>query len=65
MAGQGWRIFSTGAPVGGPGVEILAQKAGSDSWYWEQGVVISPTTFKGSTQSTTFTLRLYQASSDS
>ena len=65
LAANGWKIFSTGAPVGHPGVEMLAQKAGSDGWYWEAGVIISPTTFHGSTQSTTFTYRLYQASSDS
>ena len=63
MKGRGWKIFSTGAPVGQKGVEILAQKGGSDSWYWLQGVVINPTIFaKDGTQSTRFTIRLYQAS---
>ncbi len=63
MEGHGWKVFSTGAPVHKRGVEVLSQKAGSDSWYWEQGVVISPTTFSSSgAQSTTVTLRLYQAS---
>lgn len=63
MAGHGWKIFSTGAPVGQRGVEVLSQKAGSDSWYWEEGVIISPTTFSATgAQSTKVTLRLYQAS---
>jgi hypothetical protein len=64
MKGRGWRIFSTGAPVREKGVEILSQRGASDSWYWEQGVVINPTAFApDGSQSTTFTLRLYQASS--
>ena len=64
MKANGWKIFSTGSPAGGQkGVEILAQKAGSDGWYWEQGVVINPTSFgAANSQSTRFTLRLYQAS---
>jgi hypothetical protein len=64
MKARGWKIFSTGIPAGGQkGVEVLAQKAGSDGWYWEQGVVISPTIFASdNSQSTRFTLRLYQAS---
>lgn len=63
MTAHGWKIFSTGAPVHQHGVEVLSQKAGSDSWYWEQGVVISPTTFTSAgSQSTKVTLRLYQAS---
>jgi len=65
LKARGWKIFSTGAPVGAPGVEILAQKAGTDSWYWEAGVIISPTKFDTQNhQSTKVTLRLYQASSD-
>lgn len=66
MNGRGWRIFSTGAPVNAPGVEVLAQKAGNDGWYWEQGVTVSPTTFSdhGRVQSTKVTVRLYQASEE-
>jgi len=65
MKGRGWKIFSTGAPVRQKGVEILAQRGGTDGWYWEQGVVISPTTFPTpGTQTTTFSIRLYQASAD-
>ncbi len=66
LKGRSWRIFSTGAPVGQKGVEMLAQRAGSDGWYWEQGVVVNPTTFSTSgAQSTRFTVRLYQASAAS
>ena len=66
MQGRGWRIFSTGAPVNARGVEVLAQKAGTDGWYWEQGVTVSPTTFSnhGTVQSTKVTVRLYQASEE-
>lgn len=65
MKAHGWKIFSVGKPVSSKGIEILAQKAGSDGWYWEQGVVIQPTVFSSTgTQSTTFKVRLYQASAD-
>jgi hypothetical protein len=63
MAARGWKIFSTGAPYRRPGLEILSQKGGSDSWFWIQGVTISPTTFAADgAQSTVVTVRLYQAS---
>jgi hypothetical protein len=66
MQASGWRIFSTGAPVNQSGVELLAQKAGSDGWYWEQGVIVNATTFSANgSQSTRFSVRLYQASDDS
>lgn len=63
MVGRDWKIFSTGAPVGSDGVQILAQRGGSDSWFWIQGATISPTRFTADgSQETTVTLRLYQAS---
>jgi hypothetical protein len=65
IAGHGWKIFSIGPPVGSKGIELLAQKAGSDGWFWEEGVVIHPTSFASSgAQITTFEIRLYQASAD-
>ena len=65
MASRGWKVFSTGKPANAPGVEVLGQRAGSDGWYWVQGVVVSPTTFsKDGAQSTLFSVRLYQASDD-
>jgi len=63
MTARGWKIFSTGAPVGRPGLQMLGQKGGSDSWFWIQGVTISPTQFSADgRQSTAVTVRLYQAS---
>ena len=63
MQGRDWKIFSTGAPVDAKGVEILSQKAGSDGWFWTQGVIVSPTTFNAhDQQSTKVTVRLFQVS---
>jgi hypothetical protein len=53
----GWSLFST--RIGGHGdAELLFQKAGSDSWYWELGVIASPT----HAGATAYTYRLFQAS---
>ena len=50
-------------------VEVLAEKAGDDGWYWEAGAVVSPTTFPtghgARAESTDFTLRLFQVSDES
>ncbi len=65
VTSQGWKIFSVSAPTGSTGVEILAQKAGDDGFYWEEGVVIHPTRFSSSNvQSTSFSVRLYQAAAE-
>lgn len=50
----GWKVTSVGAARGHAlATEVLAQKAGSDGWYWELGVVVSPTRFaSGGTGST-------------
>lgn len=69
LAAKGWKIESVGeaTDVKG-GVEVLAEKAGDDGWYWEVGAVVSPTTFPAggspSAESTAFTLRLLQLSDD-
>jgi hypothetical protein len=66
LKAKGWSIFSVGSTRDLPGgVEVLAQKGGTDGWYWEVGAVVSPTTFgragSGSgSESTAFTLRLFQ-----
>lgn len=62
MKGRSWTIFSTGKPAAAPGVEILARRGGSDSFFWIEGVDISPTTFSsnGAVQTTQFSVRLYQ-----
>jgi hypothetical protein len=69
LAAKGWKIESVGPATNAPGsVEVLAQKAGADGWYWEAGAVVSPTTFPKSgtgAESTDFTLRLFQVSDES
>jgi hypothetical protein len=62
---QGWHIVSTGKPKNQPGYEVLAQRAGSDGYYWEAGAVVSTTTFPrsgpGSASGITqFEFRLFQ-----
>jgi hypothetical protein len=66
---KGWKIVDVGPAKGTTGaVEVLAQKAGDDGWYWEAGVVASPTTFSNAgtsgAESTPFTLRLFQVSDE-
>lgn len=52
MKRQGWSITNVGPADGSPGsIEVLGKLAGDDGWYWEQGVVIAPTTFPGSSGS--------------
>jgi hypothetical protein len=65
---EGWKVVSTGAAKNQPGaIEVLAQRAGSDGYYWEAGAVVSPTSFSGSGPGTArgvtpFELRLFQIS---
>jgi hypothetical protein len=75
LKARGWSISSVGAAEGKKNAtEVLAQRASTDGWYWEIGVVVSPTTFTspsrpssdsgaaGSTgaDSTQFSLDLFQ-----
>jgi hypothetical protein len=67
LAAQGWHVESTGKPKNQPGFEVLAQRAGSDGYYWEIGAVVSPTAFPlsgaaRSTGVTKFEVRLFQVS---
>jgi hypothetical protein len=62
LPAQGWKILSQGPPHSGTGYEILGQLAGTDGYFWEVGVTVSPTTFAGATQSTPFTMRLFAVS---
>jgi hypothetical protein len=65
LPAQGWHVVSTGPPKNQTGFEVLAQRAGSDGYYWEVGAVISPTSFAGadkSAGSTQFDIRLFQVS---
>jgi hypothetical protein len=64
MKKQGWQILSTGpADHLTGGLEVLGKKAGSDGFYWEEGAVISPTSFGAGTPAagaTSFTIELQQ-----
>lgn len=59
-----WHIDNVGPARGHAGAtEVLAQKAGSDGWYWEVGAVVSPTTYgqpAGASGTTPFVLRLFE-----
>ncbi len=66
LKANGWSISSVGAARGQQNAtEVLAQRASSDGWYWEIGIVVSPTTFSksvsaSSADSTRFSLDLFQ-----
>jgi hypothetical protein len=46
MRRQGWQVFDRGPAANDPtATEVLGKLAGTDGYYWELGVVISPTTF--------------------
>ncbi|MGH9087807.1 MAG: hypothetical protein ACRDYZ_06790 [Acidimicrobiales bacterium] len=66
LAATGWKLTSVGPARGQRNAtEVLAQKAGTDGWYWEAGVVVSPTAFgtgagSATTGATPFELRLFQ-----
>ncbi|MFZ0665452.1 MAG: hypothetical protein WAM97_06830 [Acidimicrobiales bacterium] len=67
LPAEGWHVQSKGTPHNQTGFEVLAQRAGSDGYYWEIGAVISPTTFPASGPDaksglTKFEIRLYQES---
>ncbi|MGH9108069.1 MAG: hypothetical protein ACRDY3_01155 [Acidimicrobiales bacterium] len=65
LARRHWHVISVGAARGHPGAtQVLAQKAGSDGWYWEVGATVAPTEFasssSGGAETTPFTLALFQ-----
>ena len=47
----GWKVIYVGSGASrlAQGTEVLAKKGSGDSFYWEVGVVVSPTTSAGST----------------
>ena len=51
LTASGWKVIYQGAaPQGTAGAtEVLATHGSSDGFYWEVGVVVSPTTPTGST----------------
>jgi hypothetical protein len=64
MKAQGWKILEVGPADHNPGaVEVVGQKAGSDGFFWNEGAVISATTFGAGAPPaghTHFTVRLFQ-----
>ncbi len=60
----GWKVTDQGSPSTGssPGTVILFKKGSGDSFYWEVGATVSPTT---STGTTTFSLELFELPDDS
>ncbi len=59
----GWKVTDRGSPATGstPGTVILFRKGSGDSFYWEVGATVSPTS---STGSTTFSLELFELPDD-
>ncbi len=59
----GWKVLDSGSPATGPapGTVILFKRGSGDSFYWEVGATVSPTT---STGSTTFSLELWELPDD-
>lgn len=71
LKARGWSTPNVSAARSPKGAtEVIAQRASADGWYWEIGVVVSPTTFSSrssvtsnagaSTDLTKFTLELFE-----
>jgi hypothetical protein len=62
----GWQSMTSGAATHQPGEQILGQIPGDDGFYWQLGVIVSPTTFSasGTEDVTQFTLRVVQVGDD-
>jgi hypothetical protein len=58
----GWRTVTSGAATHQPGSQIVGQLPGDDGFYWQLGIIVSPSTFSasGTTDITRFTLRVLQ-----
>jgi hypothetical protein len=62
LAKLGWQVIYVGAGAhGGSGTEVLAKRGSGDGFYWEVGVVVSPTTSAGITP---YTVELFQLPDD-
>jgi hypothetical protein len=59
----GWKLLYSGGGLqrSGPGTGVLANKGSGDSFYWEVGVVVSPTTSAGTTS---FSVELFELPDD-
>jgi len=60
---MGWKIIyrGDGAQRGGQATEVLAKRGSGDGFYWEVGVVVSPTTSAGITP---FSVELFELPDD-
>jgi uncharacterized membrane protein YgcG len=58
----GWQVIYVGAGTrSGSGTEVLAKRGSGDGFYWEVGVVVSPTTAAGITP---YSVELFQLPDD-
>jgi hypothetical protein len=65
LAATGWKILSVGNAIGQVNtIEVLAQRASNDGWYWEVGALVHPTSFSGTKNVTPYTLTLFEKSDD-
>jgi hypothetical protein len=62
----GWQQVTSGAATHAAGQQLVGQIAGDDGFYWQLGVIVSPSTFGalGTSDVTRFTLRLLQVGDD-
>ena len=62
----GWKTVTSGAASHQAGQQIVGQLAGDDGFYWQLGVVVSPSTFSasGTVDVTRFSLRVIQIGDD-
>jgi hypothetical protein len=61
LPGLGWTVTYHGPQTNGPGTELLAKRGSGDGFYWEAGVVASPTTSAGTTP---FSVEVLEMSDD-
>jgi len=64
LRSRGWSIVNVGPARAEKGAtEVLAQRASSDGWFWEAGVVVFPTAFRSTSSHadvTRFNIDLYE-----
>ena len=66
LAHFGWKTVTSGPATHQAGQQIVGQIAGEDGFYWQLGVVVSPSTFldNGSVDVTQFSLQVLQVGDD-
>lgn len=61
LKATGWRVVSTGPAMNYPNaIEVIAQRASSDGWYWEFGAVVKPSTINESTDVTAYRVSIFE-----